>query len=95
MYTDWLNLFQAEKQRSALSSELDDLSGRLDEAGGATAAQVDLNKKRENEIAKLRRDLDEQQVNGEANISAMKKKMNDLQAELSDNVDNLNKAKTK
>ena len=39
--------------------ELDDLAERLDEAGGATAAQVELNKKREAELAKLRRDLEE------------------------------------
>ena len=31
---------KVEKQRSELSRELDDLSERLDEAGGATAAQV-------------------------------------------------------
>ena len=29
-----------EKQRSALQNELDDLSERLEEAGGATQAQV-------------------------------------------------------
>lgn len=33
-------LFQVEKQRSELSRELEDLSERLDEAGGATSAQV-------------------------------------------------------
>ncbi len=41
------SLSQVEKQRSALSNELSDLSERLDEAGGATQAQLDLNKKRE------------------------------------------------
>merc|ERR1712106_1026489 len=38
---------QAERQRSDLSREIDQLGGRLDEAGGATVAQVELNKKRE------------------------------------------------
>merc|ERR1719195_517108 len=37
---------KAEKQRGGLARELDDLSERVEEAGGATAAQVDLNKKR-------------------------------------------------
>jgi hypothetical protein len=32
--------FQVEKQRAELQRELDDLSQRLDEAGGATQAQV-------------------------------------------------------
>ena len=31
---------KVEKQRHALQAELDDLSERLDEAGGATQAQV-------------------------------------------------------
>ena len=32
--------FQVEKQRAALNMELEELGERLDEAGGATAAQV-------------------------------------------------------
>merc|ERR1739844_151296 len=35
---------QAERQRSDLSREIDQLGTRLDEAGGATVAQVELNK---------------------------------------------------
>lgn len=34
---------KVEKQRNELQMELEDLSDRLDEAGGATAAQVGLN----------------------------------------------------
>merc|ERR1712192_361996 len=41
---------KAEKQRGTLARELDDLGDRLEEAGGATAAQSELNKKREMEI---------------------------------------------
>lgn len=37
-----LNLPQVEKQRSDLSRDLEDLSDRLEEAGGATSAQVPL-----------------------------------------------------
>lgn len=33
-------VFQVEKQRADLARELDELAERLDEAGGATAAQV-------------------------------------------------------
>jgi hypothetical protein len=49
-----------------LSRELEELHDRLEEAGGATAAQIELNKKRESEMAKMKRDLEEasiQQVN--------------------------------
>ena len=36
-----------EKQRADLSRELEEISERLEEAGGATAAQIEMNKKRE------------------------------------------------
>merc|ERR1719209_2549233 len=44
---------KVEKQRSDLSRELEELSERLEEAGGQTAAQIELNKRREAEMAKL------------------------------------------
>merc|ERR1719187_771178 len=43
---------QAERQRSDLAREIDSLGSRLDEAGGATAAQLELNKKREGRNSK-------------------------------------------
>merc|ERR1712141_251535 len=46
---------KAERQRSDLARELDELGDRLNEAGGATNAQVELNKKREAEVAKFRK----------------------------------------
>merc|ERR1711879_1135910 len=42
---------KVEKQRTEISRELEELSERLEEAGGATAAQVELNKRREAEMA--------------------------------------------
>ena len=86
---------QAEKQRNELNRELEELGERLDEAGGATAAQVDLNKKRENEIQKLRRDLEEQQLASEANIASLRKKQQDVSNDLSDQLENLSKVKSK
>merc|ERR1719516_658272 len=65
---------KAEKQRGTLARELDDLSERVDEAGGATAAQVELNKKREAEINKLRRDLEEAHIGHESTVQCLKKK---------------------
>merc|ERR1711902_239286 len=50
---------KAERQRSDLARELDQLGERLNEAGGATAAQMELNKKRDTEIGKLRKDIEE------------------------------------
>merc|ERR1712055_755124 len=57
---------QAERQRSDLSREIDQLGTRLDEAGGATVAQVELNKKREAEIVKLRKDVEEANISAES-----------------------------
>ena len=50
---------KAERQRSDLARELENMGERLGEASGATSAQVELNKKREAEVTKLRRDLEE------------------------------------
>merc|ERR1712129_236476 len=59
---------KAEKQRSDLARELESLGERLNEAGGATHAQVELNKKRDNEIGKLRKDLEEAHIQHETLI---------------------------
>ena len=71
------------------------LGERLDEQGGATAAQVEINKKREAELAKLRRDLEEANMNHENQLAALRKKHTDAVAELTDQLDQLNKAKQK
>jgi len=86
---------KAEKQRGTLARELDDLSERVDEAGGATAAQVELNKKREAEINKLRRDLEEAHIGHESIVVGLKKKHVDSTSEMGEQVDQLNKMKQK
>ena len=67
----------------------------MEEAGGATAAQVDLNKKREAEINKLRRDLEEANIQHEGILVGLKKKHVDATSEMSEQVDQLNKMKQK
>merc|ERR1712198_648743 len=81
----------AEKQRGSLARELDDLTERVEEAGGATMAQVDLNKKREAEIGKLRRDLEESNIQHDGTLVSLKKKNVDATSEMSEQVDQLNK----
>merc|ERR1712198_205500 len=85
----------AEKQRGSLARELDDLTERVEEAGGATMAQVDLNKKREAEIGKLRRDLEESNIQHDGTLVSLKKKNVDATSEMSEQVDQLNKMKQK
>merc|ERR1712123_271124 len=86
---------QAERQRSDLSREIDQLGSRLDEAGGATVAQVELNKKRESEIVKLRKDVEETNISSESVLSNMKRKQGDAVLEMSEQIDALQKIKAK
>ena len=75
---------KAERQRSDLAREIEDLGHRLDEAGGATNAQVELNKKRENEIAKLRKDMEEANIQHESILAGLKKKQGDAIGEMNE-----------
>ncbi|EGV98625.1 Myosin-8 [Cricetulus griseus] len=86
---------KAEKQRSDLSRELEEISESREEAGGATSAQVELNKKRETEFQKLRRDLEEATLQHEATSAALRKKHADSMAELGEQIDNLQRVKQK
>ncbi|PSN34122.1 Myosin heavy chain [Blattella germanica] len=86
---------KAEKQRSDLARELEELGERLEEAGGATSAQIELNKKREAELAKLRRDLEEANIQHESTLANLRKKHNDAVAEMGEQIDQLNKLKAK
>lgn len=86
---------KAEKQRSDLARELEELGERLEEAGGATSAQIELNKKREAELSKLRRDLEEANIQHETTLANLRKKHNDAVAEMGEQIDTLNKLKAR
>ena len=86
---------KAERQRSDLARELEELGERLNEAGGATSAQIELNKKREAEVQKLRKDLEEAHIQQESTLMNLKRKHQDAIAEMSEQIDQLNKMKNK
>merc|ERR1712121_288828 len=86
---------KAERQRCDLAKEFEELGERLDQAGGATLAQIELNKKRENEINKLRKDYEEANIQQEAVMMSLKKKHQDAIQEMSEQVDQLSKMKSK
>ncbi|KFQ99418.1 Myosin-3 [Opisthocomus hoazin] len=86
---------KAEKHRADLSRELEEISERLEEAGGATAAQIEMNKKREAEFQKMRRDLEEATLQHEATAAALRKKHADSTAELGEQIDSLQRVKQK
>ncbi|CAJ0963541.1 unnamed protein product, partial [Mesorhabditis belari] len=89
------NRAKAERSKTDLQRELDNLNDRLDEQGGMTAAQIELNKKREAELAKLRHQLEEAHQNHENQLAALKKKHSDSVTELTDQLDQIQKAKVK
>merc|ERR1739838_321635 len=86
---------KAERQRSDLAREIDQLGERFDEASGATVAQVELNKKRESEIVKLRKDVEETWIGSESVLSNMKRKQGDATLEMTEQIDALQKMKAK
>merc|ERR1719195_1620399 len=86
---------KAERQRSDLARELEELGERLNEAGGATHAQIELNKKREAEVQKLRKDLEEAHIQQESTMMNLKRKHQDAVAEMSEQIDQLTKMKAK
>ena len=56
---------------------------------------MELNKKREAEVQKLRRDLEEAAIQQEATIMSLKKKHQDAVAEMSEQIDQLSKMKAR
>uniref|UniRef100_A0A8C4LUY0 Myosin-7 n=1 Tax=Equus asinus TaxID=9793 RepID=A0A8C4LUY0_EQUAS len=78
-----------------LEEELEEISERLEEAGGATSVQIEMNKKREAEFQKMKRDLEEATLQHEATAAALRKKHADSVAELGEQIDNLQRVKQK
>merc|ERR1719507_2508245 len=86
---------KAERQRSDLAREIEQLGDRYDEASGATVAQVELNKKRESEIIKLRKDVEEANIASESVLTNLKRKQGDSVLEMQEQTDALQKMKAK
>jgi len=89
------NRAKAEKNRSALSRDIEDLAEKLEDAGNNTATQVELNKKREAELLKLKNDLEESNITHEGTLASLRQKHNNGMADLGDQIDQLNKMKAK
>merc|ERR1719436_1254076 len=89
------NRAKAEKSRAILKKDIEDLSSRLEEAGANTATQVELNKKREGELARLKGELEEMNIAHEGTLAALRQKHNHTMAELGEQIDGLNTNKMK
>ena len=74
---------------------MDEISVQLEEQGGATQAQIDLNKKREQELIRIRREMEEITLQNESQIASLRKKEKDTANEMADQIDQLNKVKSR
>ena len=89
------NRSKAEKSRTMLKKDIEDIASRLDEAGSNTATQVELNKKREAELARIKGELDELNIAQEGTLAGLRMKHNKNMGELGEQIDNLNANKMK
>merc|ERR1719510_2831288 len=86
---------KAEKSRTMLKKDIEDISSRLEEAGSNTATQVELNKKREGELARLKAELEELNISQEGTLAALRMKHNNTMSDLGEQIDQLNANKVK
>ncbi|VDD93269.1 unnamed protein product, partial [Enterobius vermicularis] len=86
---------RADRARAELQSELEEMSDRLEEQARATSIQIEFNKKQDAELAKLRRDLEEANMNHENSLGAMRKKTMDSVSELTEQLEEMQKLKVK
>merc|ERR1711988_1703085 len=86
---------KAEKNRAGLSRDIEDLAEKLEDAGNNTATQIELNKKREAELAKLKAELEESNIAHEGTLAALRQKHNNNMSEMGEQIDGLNKMKAK
>merc|ERR1712121_355737 len=89
------NRAKAEKSRTMLKKDIEDVASRLEEAGSNTATQVELNKKREAELARLKAELEELNIAHEGTLAALRMKHNNTMGDLGEQIDSLNGNKVK
>ncbi len=88
-------MLQFEKQKNNLLREMEDLKIQLEEQGGATAAQMDTNRKREAELNQLRVDMAAQAEEHDKAVIDIRKKQGIAMSELEDQLAILQKSKSK
>merc|ERR1712051_889648 len=89
------NRSKAEKSRTMLKKDIEDIASRLEEAGSNTATQVELNKKREGELGRLKSELEELNIAHEGTLAALRMKHNNTMADLGEQIDSLSANKVK
>ena len=86
---------KAEKSRQVLTRELEDIAAKLEESGNATATQIELNRKREAELTRLKEELENNTLQHESSLASLRQKHNTVITDLGDQIDTISKAKLK
>lgn len=86
---------RVEREKDALIRDLEDLNERLKEAGGASLAQLDINKNQEARFQKLHQDMEKATQHFEAMSASLKKRHADSLAEFEGQIEHLQQVKQK
>ncbi|XP_050526367.1 paramyosin, long form isoform X2 [Daktulosphaira vitifoliae] len=84
-----------EREKSDLSVQLISLSERLEEAEGGAESQFEINKKRDTELHKLRKLLEDVNIESEETAHLLRKKHQEVVADFQEQLDQLAKSKAR
>jgi chromosome segregation ATPase len=84
-----------EREKADLSVQVISMSERLEEAEGGAESQFDINRKRDVELAKLRKLLDDVHLESEENAHLLKKKHQEICVDFQEQLEILSKAKAR
>jgi len=86
---------RVERDKADLSVQVIQLQERLEEAEGGCESQIEINKKRDGELAKLRKLLEDVHMESEETAHMLRKKHQEVVVDLQDQLELLAKAKAK
>ncbi|CAG5039325.1 unnamed protein product [Parnassius apollo] len=84
-----------EREKADLSVQVIQLSERLEEAEGGAESQFEINRKRDTELTKLRKLLEDVHLESEETAHMLKKKHQEIMADFQDQIDQLTKSKAR
>jgi len=86
---------RAEKELSEVIYQLDSLQERLDEAEGVSSSHLEISRRREQEVQKLKKDFELFVIEHETAEASQRKRYQDTINELTDQLEHLNRNKSK
>ncbi|XP_023021304.1 paramyosin isoform X2 [Leptinotarsa decemlineata] len=90
-----LSRLEIEREKADLSVQVIQLSERLEEAEGGAESQFEINKKRDTELLKLRKLLEDVHIESEETAAILKRKHQEIVVDFQEQIDSLAKAKSR